>query len=68
MAEYGPHYFVKAEGWAVTFVFLGASILTGGLAYGDGIIQVLLTIVGVAVFVAAIYIGFTAKPSRETKS
>ncbi len=51
----------------VALIFLGASLITGGLAYADGVLQPLLVIVGIVAFVSAIYLGMSIKPKKAAK-
>jgi hypothetical protein len=63
MSDYGASQSVKAEGWAITAAFTGASLFSGGLAYGAGALQWILVVLGVLVFGGAIYLGRSVKPA-----
>lgn len=65
MADYGPAESVSAEGWAVALAFTGAGMIAGSLAYGEGFLQALGTLVGVAMFVTSIALGIMVKPGRK---
>ncbi|MGH7686908.1 MAG: hypothetical protein ACREN2_08845 [Candidatus Dormibacteria bacterium] len=67
IADYGPATSTSTEGVMVALIFLGASLITGGLAYADGVLQPLLVIVGIVAFVSAIYLGMSIKPKKAAK-
>jgi hypothetical protein len=67
IADYGPPASVSTEGVMIALIFFGASLITGGLAYADGVLQPLLVIVGIVAFVSAIYLGTTIKPKKASK-
>ena len=64
MADYGPPESVSTEGWAILLAFGGVSLVSGGLAYGAGALQILLTAVGVVTFIFAIALGVRIKPKK----
>lgn len=65
MPDFGASQSVATEGWAITAAFIGACLFAGGLAYAAGALQVVLVILGVAVFGAAIFLGASVKPARR---
>lgn len=65
MADYGPSESVSLEGVAVLMIFVGAAVIAGSVAYGDGAMQIIGTAVGIAIFLGAWVLGWMIKPATK---